>query len=370
MWQAPDLKELGRRLRYIDKGVLALVAQRMGLVKQIEEIKRQEGQPIYRSDIEGQRLDQAAQWAQGYGVNPDFARALLYMIIGESCKTQMIQLQQDHSEHTPVDEYEYRERLKESSLRLYESIAHNYDDFCLRRFPATQLHYAFEDSHIGAIVDNMDERRLIVDLGCGTGSQSVRYSGSFQTIVGIDVSRNMARVMRARSDPPVHACVSDLEMGIPIKSERASLVVMGMGMASELYTLREMLLEVHRILAHGAFAFLSFYNADALLHQWDFVPWPVGLASQINRGRRCVDVRWEEDHIHHTYARAYTLEEIEDVMPRGLPVVKSYTHPTVSSIFPDTLLEDQGVLASVKLIDTHLEGENTGAYLTVLAHKS
>ena len=145
---------------------------------------------------------------------------------------------------------------------------------------------------------------------------------------------------------------------------------MSMGFASDLRLLRKVLREVQRVLVPGGAAFLSFYNAEALLYRWEFIPWPIGLAAEINRQKHCLDVHWAEGEVYAIYARPYTMDEVHDLMPRGLPITKVTTHPTVCSILPDVLFDDKRVRDSIAVIDAKLADENAGAYITVIARRS
>jgi len=93
MIRSLDLKELGKRIEAIDLLLLTLVAHRMNLSLNVGAYKKAKGENIYRRDAENKRLDIARFIAVNGGLDDNFAHALLYSIINESCKRQMIQLQ-------------------------------------------------------------------------------------------------------------------------------------------------------------------------------------------------------------------------------------------------------------------------------------
>ena len=89
-----DLEKLGARLEKIDQNIIIFLAERMKLAKQVEKCKNFHGhQPILRFGIEKQRLDQVKKWEEEKNLNPVFAQSIFYMIISESCRIQIDQLQ-------------------------------------------------------------------------------------------------------------------------------------------------------------------------------------------------------------------------------------------------------------------------------------
>jgi len=87
------LKKIGFKLARIDQQLVCLMARRINLSRKVADAKNQTGDPIYRASAERARLRRISKWATEQGINPEFARTLLYSIIGESCKQQMIHLQ-------------------------------------------------------------------------------------------------------------------------------------------------------------------------------------------------------------------------------------------------------------------------------------
>ena len=88
-----DLKTLGDELKLIDQGIVDLVLKRMNLAKQVGFVKYLKGDEISRLSVEDARIADIRQYAESVGLNPNFAAMLLYAMIDESCKEQMIQLQ-------------------------------------------------------------------------------------------------------------------------------------------------------------------------------------------------------------------------------------------------------------------------------------
>ncbi|PJC40782.1 MAG: hypothetical protein CO042_01940, partial [Parcubacteria group bacterium CG_4_9_14_0_2_um_filter_41_8] len=91
--ELPNLVVLASRLKATDWQLIRTIARRMHLALQVEEFKRKKEEKIYRRKVETDRMQQAREWAQELGINPDFVASILYLLIGESCKMQMIQMQ-------------------------------------------------------------------------------------------------------------------------------------------------------------------------------------------------------------------------------------------------------------------------------------
>lgn len=375
--QPLDLEILKPRFKVVDNGILALIGKRMKLSLQTEEYKRSRGEPISRPDMELKRLNAITELAPRFGLNPEFARAMLYNIIGESCKVQMIQLQEHAGLYEDAETEEKREqRLKRNLMELTAKWAPTYDEQYGQAFYATRLHAEFEATQISKLAqENADS--LALDLGCATGRHTALLAPHFTKVVGYDISPDMIKVAKQKNRATnVEFQTHDLEEGIPLPDESVSLAVMSMGTASDIPRTPQLLREIRRVLKKEGKVFLSFYNSRALIYDWDFIPWPVGLAAELNLHKRCLDVLWDEDGVEHIYsvhAEPHAPEEVaEKLLPKGLALVTHTTHPTFASILPNLLFGREDVQASVADLDLRLaqEADDKGAYLTVIARKS
>ena len=96
-----NLKTLGARLAKADKLLVAVLGYRMALVRQVGAHKVRNGQKIIRPKVEYRRIAMVRTLARRYGMNPDFVSALLYLVITESCRVQIAQLQSGKSKRKP-----------------------------------------------------------------------------------------------------------------------------------------------------------------------------------------------------------------------------------------------------------------------------
>lgn len=370
---------VGERIGLVDKGIVALLTERQKLVLIVEELKRIIHVPIYRKEIEDDRLQAVRALAVRYGLNPDFVQSLFYQMIGESNKVQMIQLQKSAGfDSGDESEEAWNKRLKENLLSFTAKCAPFYDERYGQAFFATKVHAEFEAAQVAELAKTNGDG-LALDLGCATGRHTFLLAPHFKKVVGYDISPDMISVAQknaglkgvSNADFVVH----DLEKGIPQEARSVALVVMTTGSASDIPGFPNLLREIRRVLKPGGKVFLSFYNRDALVYQWGFMPWPVGLAAEVNIDRHCLNIVWEEDGVEHTYSvYAYPCSpgEIEKLLPAGLAPLTLMTHPTMASITPNLLFEKQGVRDSVMQIDKRLaeEGGEGGAYLTVVARRT
>ncbi len=377
MFERLDVKQIGDRINQVDRALVALIVRRMKLSLQVEEEKRALNQDISRPQTEIDRLNMICEQAARLDLNPEFARAIFYFIIDESCKVQMIQRQEnaDLLSAKYVDDELWHAALRENLLELTAQSAATYDLKYSSDFYATKLHNHFEQSLLTKVCEQYPRDSLALDLGCATGRIAFSLGHYFDRIEGYDISPHMIEVAKSKcngaSADKFAFKVSDIEEGIPVADDAASLVVMSLGFASDLQRLPQVLLDVRRVLKPGGSALLSFYNDEALRYKWEFIPWSVGLAAELNRQRHCLDVHCAENgKIYSVYARPYTVEQVEELMPRGLPITKITTHPTICSILPDILFKGDETNESIAAIDEKLADGNMGAYITVVAKKS
>ncbi len=193
------IKMLGFQLGKIDHFTVAVLSKRMELAKLVQEYKHRHGnQSILRKEIEDKRLAQVTDLAKKRSLNPNFAQALLYFIISESCRVQIDKLQTRSIEADKlfkIDKEAWYKLLKKNLLELAASFAPKYEKNYGDDAPfATSSCLNFEESvlqrEIGALrgVGNLG---LAVDLGCATGRLTFRIAPHFEHAIGYDISPDM-----------------------------------------------------------------------------------------------------------------------------------------------------------------------------------
>ena len=374
-----DLKELGARLAKVDILLMELLKRRMELAFQVGTYKMKNGKKFIRINVENQRLAKVRTWARKNKMNPHFVNAVLYSVIGESCKQQLVQLQNTSKcrlKDPENDDHWYR-MLKSNLLKLAEGWSKSYDESYDKAYFATHAYLEFENSLIKAELEKLASRDMALDIGCATGRMTFLLAEErFEHVIGYDLSPHMIEQaqLKLSNGGRKHAVViafkrADLEDSIPEPNSSVSLVVMNLGTASDMRNIAGVLKEVERVLKPGGRFFFSFYNKEALVYRWDFIPWPTGLAAEINIHKHCLDVH-AGNKMFSIYARPYAVDEAMSLFQGHLSADRVCTYPTISSILPSNLFENQPeVEESITEIDRLLSGSNMGAYIAVTGSK-
>jgi len=377
----PDLKELGARLQKVDHHIVALLARRMDLAGQVEEYKSSHGgQPILRFPIEAKRLEQIKDWAGEKGLNPFFAQTILYLIISESCRVQISQLQARPTEADKLyeeDREAWYQHLKQNLLTLTAEIASGYDEEYGSSAPfATSSYLAFEERVIRREIETLrgfGNTGLALDLGCANGRITSQIAPYFERVVGCDISPQMIEQAKTRCQgnafqKNMEFVTTDIEDGIPVDNDSVSLVVMNLGTSSDVRDLRKVIAGIRGVLKEDGRFVLSFYNSGALFYHW-FIPWPISLRAEINLARHCLDVHFG-GKTFQVYAKPYTVREAKKVIRQsGLKVSSVVTYPTLASILPNEFFEEETIGKSAQEIDDKLANMDKGAYILVTGRK-
>lgn len=377
MLRSLTVEQLGRRIRVVDQHLLRTVAHRMGLAVSVGARKRADDQPIFRRQVENMRLDEARIEGRKLGINEGFAEALLYMLIGEACKLQMIHLQDEAYEPLPdtKDDEEWFQVCRRNLLALTEHVAPIYDQEYESGFTASGAYRVYEERVIDEQVNLLGNRRLAIDLGCATGKQSLRLASRFDLVRGFDISPHMVDVARRKAvahSEHVQFDVSDLEHSIPVKDGAASFVFANFGAASDLRNIQKLIVEIERVLEPRGRYLLSFYNADALVYSWDFLPWAAGLAAEINEEVNCLDVH-VGSNTYPIFARTYRPSDVRHLLAGGaLKGPSMRTFPTISALLPSELLVQGNDKAKDVLtkLDLALDTQEHGAYILATGEKT
>jgi SAM-dependent methyltransferase len=182
-----------------------------------------------------------------------------------------------------------------------------------------------------------------LDMGCGTGSLSLELATrhKFEQVRGYDLSEDMISVAnRKRKQMGAENVVferRDIEAGeFPAEAGSVSYVVMNMGTASDMVDLPKMLGTIGRVLEPGGRFFLSFHNADALLYESRYLPWPTSLAAAYNSYTNCLDVRHRE-RVFSIFTQPHSEKTVRSAMPAELNIDEVTSYPVLSSILPNDL---------------------------------
>lgn len=368
----PDLKISGDRLAIVDDMIFRLIRTRMSIAGDVAAFKKKTGEPIFRSGIEDARIEKVRRLAEEIGLNPHFAESILYFLIDESCKQQMIQLQSGETATQELpDDLDARFKVfRHNLIELTRTIAGSYNA-STKEHPATALYLDFEKAQVLKQIKQLNKTSVALDLGCGAGRMAAFLGDHFETVIGYDLSQHMvATASNAGYGNHISFEQTDLEEGIPLEDESVSFVVCSLGTASDIRNATRLIHEVSRVLQKDGRFLFSFYNKDALMYHSSFLPWETGLAAQINLDENCLTVHFGGKDFR-IYARAYSWSEIEAVLTGTLLYPDSYlTHPTITSIIPSSLLKNKPeVITSMGHIDSSLATNGDGAYYLISGPK-
>jgi len=73
----------------IDAELVSLLARRMEIAEDVAQFKMKCGSPILREKVERQRTKKMVELAREAGLDPEFVRAVAYLVIAESCRVQL-----------------------------------------------------------------------------------------------------------------------------------------------------------------------------------------------------------------------------------------------------------------------------------------
>lgn len=369
-----DLNELGERLKLLDHLLIQLLRRRMQIAEEVEEFKRSMGSELVRLDVEERRIAQTGAWAQEVGLNPLFAQSLMYQVINESCKVQLLQMQSgEKPAQTQSNEDEWYAQLKQNLLQVTEYWAPKFDALYETSHNATHAYSDYEVSVMRRVLPSLPRNDLAIDLGCGTGRMAEYLSRNFGRVIGYDLSPAMVDVARGKLAASVangtEFVVADIEERIPLGDGTVSFAVMNLGTAGDVRNIDVVIAEIHRVLQPGGKAFLSFYNKEALIYKAAFIPWPLGLAAEINLRSNCLEVQVGSGKYLPIYASPITVTDVQRILSDRFTIDHLATYPTITSLLPGDLLGDKELMAAVLESDEALSKGNLGAYIVVVAEK-
>jgi ubiquinone/menaquinone biosynthesis C-methylase UbiE len=388
-----DLGKIGDRLRKVDEFIVKVLGVRLshgGLSRCVAESKRKEtSDGIFnkrRQDVEDHRITLMKKWALTNDIDPNFAAAIMYQLITESCRVQdeiMYDKYQEHAVNINEEDIDTVYAYQRSNLlNLTKKIAPYYDKNYGKGFFGSRSYFDFEKKIIKDLIKEIPHSEVAIDLGCATGIVSFEIAHAFNSVYGYDVSPAMidfANSKNTEADSKISFLNVDIEEGLNLSENSASLAIMNMGTASEIKNFSNFLKDLHRCLKPKGKFFLSFYNSESLLSKIGFVPWPMPLVASIDTEKRCLEVQ-HNNELFFLYARPRNVDEVKGLLS-DFKIDNILTFPTLSSLLPGILMENEdrnGVIhqnenaqSAIKIIDFELSrsASNCGTYIIVTGEK-
>lgn len=268
---------------------------------------------------------------------------------------------------------------KQRHKQLSDKAAENYDSLYASSNFATGSYMDYELQVITRAVDLIDKnnRRIALDLGCGTGRDSLHFHKHFVQVRGFDFSPEMIRIAQKKklqkTAGNVQFILRDLEEDLLTDIADSSIIFVnsGFGMGSFLSELSPILREVKRVLEPGGIFVISFYNRESLVVQLDSLEWAPSLSARFDTSTGFLRVNFNNENFD-VAARAYSVREIQSMLGSYFELIEVSTFPTLSSLFPNGIFKSQKARELCTIVDRELRLSDQiagGPYIVAICRK-
>lgn len=265
---------------------------------------------------------------------------------------------------------------KSNHLALANTIAQNYDSSYGQANFATSAYMRYELELLQKVLVQCPNRKIAIDLGCGTGRISFVLAEHFQEVHAYDFSPEMIEVahhnQQARKVSNIRFEVRDIEAGpLPFAANSITFINSAFGMGSFVQHLKDLLNEAERVLEPGGFATFSFYNAAALSRN---LPNLSTQAAQIINDQTLLVKSGCNNSSYRIAAQSYSPREVAEIVAEsGLQLLTLITYPTVAQIISQSIFDRNSQIRELCLqLDALLAetGDMTaGTYIIAICQK-
>lgn len=268
---------------------------------------------------------------------------------------------------------------KQRHKELSDGAAELYDElYALSKF-ATASYMDYELEVINSAIELLDRnrRRIALDLGCGTGRDAFHFHRHFSQVRGYDFSSEMIRVAQRKklhkAAGNIQFILRDIEEDLLTDIPNASITFVnsGFGMGSFLQELSPLLRDVKRVLEPGGTFVISFYNKESLVVQLEEIEWLPSLAARYNPKTEFLSVNFNEENFDIS-ARAYSVNQVEEMLCSYFDVIEISTFPTLSSLFPNSIFTSEKARILCTIVDRELRFSKQiagGPYIAAICQK-
>lgn len=236
--------------------------------------------------------------------------------------------------------------LKQSHKQLSAAAATSYDEIYENSNHATGMYMRYEENLIKDAIQIVSDRKIAAVLGSGTGRESFMLASHFDKVFGLDFSPEMTSQAQAnqksRGLTNCHFMTLDVEHDpLPFADQSVDFINSAFGMGSFVLNPASFFLEIKRVLKPGGRVIFSFYNSQAFVNQLE-LGWAPAISSRLNHKEETLDV----DYNGVTYqipVVPYSVVEIRAELERFFDVKAITTFPSITSIFPQHLFENERV---------------------------
>lgn len=269
---------------------------------------------------------------------------------------------------------------KSTHLQLSEKVAGLYDSKYGNENFSTKLYMDYELGVIDKAVKLLppDNTNIAIDLGCGTGRDTLHFCESFHKVIGFDFSLSMIKMANKNrlkvGAKNVNFVQKDIDKnGLKeIDNNSVSFVNAGFGMGSFIKDISPFVKSVYRILMPKGIFTVSFYNSDALVNQvFKELEWEPCLSARFTDTNDSLNVVFQGNKFNIA-AKAYSAQECIDLLSQHFEIVELSTFPTISSLLPNSLFRNSKIKDIFKRVDYLIRFDKkipAGPYIIVVCKK-
>ena len=270
-------------------------------------------------------------------------------------------------------------------LILSEKAAPTYDSDYGKSAFATSLAMEYEEKLLMKLFNDTKEvkKGVAVDIGCGTGRNTLVLAKYFNNVYGYDFSPKMiaAAIENAgkREIKNVQFHILDVEENpIPFEKNSVDFISATFGMGSFVEKLPVFLRVLSDKLKNDGKLIMSFYNRNALNYTVK-TPWKdSSLSAVLIHDANELEVKIDETQSYRIFCKSYTYEELHNILNTIFKndfKVEILSFPTLAPFLPHQIFNEQNDYCfrnMIKTIDYHIVRNNLftyGAYFTAICEK-
>jgi ubiquinone/menaquinone biosynthesis C-methylase UbiE len=236
--------------------------------------------------------------------------------------------------------------LKQSHKSLSAAAASTYDEIYQNSNHATGIYMRYEEDMIHSVMKQLPQKAVSAVLGSGTGRESFALANYFDKVFGLDFSPEMtAKAQENQKKLNVKNTffmTLDVEHDpLPFPNQSVDFINSSFGMGSFVLNPANLFLEIKRVLKPEGRVIFSFYNSQAFINQLD-LGWKPAISSRLNHEEKALEVQFG-GQTYFVPVVPYSVTEIKVELDRFFTIHSITTFPSISSIFPQELFENERV---------------------------
>jgi len=227
---------------------------------------------------------------------------------------------------------------KQDHIKLSDAAASIYDQLYAKSNFATHLYMQKEEDIIRDVASKTADLRIALDLGSGTGRDSVVLARKFDQVFGYDFSEGMVGQADQRR----------------LRERQGNIA----------FRLRDIEVEGYSI--------YSFYNRNSIASQIQ-TKWKPSLAAMTDNENDCLNVTLPDNSVFQPSAKTYTVKEVRMMLEQYFNVISLQTYPTVTALLPQEIFDHSLAGELFEHVDQNLAGnleKPLGHYIIAVCQKA